>query len=292
MSHRLAPAIVKYRLTVAAKRIAGPAVGVLRRPRVSHGSSVTLFLTNRNNRYPLELTIRTMLAKTRYEPFKVVVADNSSMDGSREWLESVSVRAPLTILQGARPQSEWYDRMFREVGTDYWVALHEDLIFTGSDWLADLIGRMESDPDLQLLEGEYFPPKRGMAEPVSGEVIDLGESLSTWLFCIRTSLRDRLPGASFAFDRGPAPPKHQRRQCYDLGGRLLRDMRHVGLKYEWMPRWYRTKWHHVGNLSWVGDHGAGEHMELKQYQRRDIRRRVQRLARSPVVKLEATHGDP
>src|SRR5918992_3900959 len=145
MSHRLAPAIVKYRLTVAAKRIAGPAAGVLRRPRVSNGSSVTLFLTNRNNRYPLELTIRTMLAKTRYEPFKVVVADNSSMDGSREWLESVSVRAPLTILQGARPQSEWYDRMFREVGTDYWVALHEDLIFTGSDWLADLIGRMESD---------------------------------------------------------------------------------------------------------------------------------------------------
>jgi glycosyltransferase involved in cell wall biosynthesis len=282
MSYRLALSVVRYHLTVAAKKIAGPAVGAVGRPRLKHRPSVTLFLTNSNNRYPLELTLRSMLANTRYEPFKIVVADNGSTDGSLELLESMSAHAPLSVLHGSDPQSEWYDRIYREVDTDYWVALHEDLIFMGSDWLADLIARMESDPELQLLEGEYFPPKPGMAEPVSGEVVDMEESLSTWLFCVRTSLRDRLPEASFAFHKGPAPPKHRPRQVYDIGGVLLRDMREAGLKYEWMPRWYRAKWHHVANMSWIRQHGAGLHLQLKRYQQRDIQRRARKLARTPA----------
>lgn len=110
-----------------------------------------------------------MLTRTRYRPYRVVVADNGSTDGSVEWLNSMTDRIPLEVLRGPRPQSEWYDLMFREIDTDYWVALHEDLIFTGRDWLGDLIAKMEADPELQLLEGEYFPPNLGMAEPVSGE---------------------------------------------------------------------------------------------------------------------------
>jgi hypothetical protein len=278
MTYRLALPIAKYHLTVAAKRAAGPLVGAARRPRIERSPSVTLFLTSSNNRYPLELTLRTMLAKTRYEPFQILVADNDSTDGSREWLEAMSAHAPITVLRETLPQSEWYDRIYREVDTDYWVALHEDLIFTGADWLADLIARMEADRELQLLEGQYFPPTPGMAEPVSGKVVDMQESLSTWLFCVRTSLRERLPEASFAFHKGPDPAPHQRRQVYDIGGRLLRDMREAGLEYRWMPWWYRAKWHHVANMSWIREHGAGLNLQLKRYQQRDIRRRVRRLA--------------
>jgi hypothetical protein len=253
-------------------------MGVVGRGKSARGPSVTILITSSNNRFPLELTLRTMLAKTRYRPYRLLVADNESTDGSFEWLNSLTDRIPIEIMHSARPQSEWYDLMFREAETDYWVALHEDLIFTGRDWLDDLIARMEADPELQLLEGEYFEPKLGMAEPVSGEVIDLGESLASWLFCVRTSLRERLPDTSFAFYKGPEPSAAEPRQCYDLGGKLLSDMREAGLKYAWMPRWYRAKWHHVENLTWIRAHpGSGMHAKLKRYQRRDIERRVRRL---------------
>ena len=95
---------------------------------------MTIFLTSTNNRLPLELTLRSMLTRTRYRPYRAVVADNGSTDGSVEWLNSMTDRIPLEVLRGPRPQSEWYDLMFREIDTDYWVALDEDLIFTGRDW--------------------------------------------------------------------------------------------------------------------------------------------------------------
>jgi glycosyltransferase involved in cell wall biosynthesis len=279
-------AAARYRSIVATKRVAGSGIGVVRPARLGRTPKVTIFLTSSNNRFPLELTFRTMLAQTRYRPFRLVVADNGSTDGSVEWLNSLTDRFPLEVLHGPRPQSEWYDMMFRQTETEYWVALHEDLIFTGRDWLGDLIARMEADPDLQLLEGEYFAPKPGMAEPVSGEVIDLGESLASWLFCVRSSLRDRLPDASFAFYKGPEPSAVEHRHCYDLGGKLLCDMRAAGLKYGWMPRWYRAKWHHVENLSWAREHrGDGLHAQMKRYQRRDIERRVDKLTtRRPTLR--------
>ena len=100
------------------------------------------------------------------------------------------------------PLHEIYDRLYETAPTPYWITAHDDLLILARDWLADLIAVMEREPDLYLVACQRVPGRDGVREPVAGEIIDAGESLSTWLFCVRTELRDRL-GTSFAFSKDP-----------------------------------------------------------------------------------------
>jgi hypothetical protein len=153
------------------------------------------------------------------------------------------------------------------VQTEYWVGIHEDIWFLGRDWLTDLVAVMERESDLDLLEGEKFRENPGMAEPVSGEIVDLQESLSTWLFCVRTSLRDRLDSV-FQYWVDPEPSPNGRKRLYDIGGKLLRDMRGRDLRFAYMPWWFRLKWHHWMALSWSREvKGNPAYAGLKAYQR-------------------------
>jgi hypothetical protein len=177
----------------------------------------------------------------------------------------------------ARLHSEWLDEMFRTVDTPYWFAVDSDMLFLGRDWLADMLSVMERRPDLYLLAAEPREPRLHFVEPVSGEVIDLAEAPSTWLFCVRTSLRDRLQ-TSFAFHKDGVNPETGNLRCSDTGGKLLADMRANGLRYAYMPAWYRWKYHHFGSLSW-GAAAAGDDPQVgwKRFQLDDIERRVMNL---------------
>ena len=281
---RLANWVVRYKGTLALKRVCGTASRLLRATPGPSAPSVTVFVTSTNNRYPLELTLRTLAACTSYPNYRIVVGDNESTDGARALLDRIAAELPLSVMPGeTQPESGWYDQMYRTVESTYWVGLHEDLIFLGRDWLADLVAHMEADPDLWLVEGQRVPPTPGFVEPVSSEVIDLGEQLSTWLFCARTKLRDRLPNTSFAFykeERGDG----SRTQAWDVGGKLLRDMTDAGFRYEVMPWWFRLKWHHVGNLSWVEKYDTGNvHQNFKRLQKEGIRRAVRRRWPEPAL---------
>jgi hypothetical protein len=266
--------IAGERVRLRAKRTIAPLLGS--RPPVEDAPPITILVTNSNNRDPLELTLRSGMRTTRYPRLEVVVGDNDSTDGSREMLADLDLGVPITTIAGARAQDQWYDHLYREVETPYWIGIHEDLVFLAPDWVGDLIARMEADPAVQLVAGEAFPPVPAFAEPVSGEVIDMGESLSTWLFCVRTSLREKLPESSFAFLREEPPFAGKHRLCLDQGGALMRDMRAAGLRYDVMPESYGRKWHHFRNLTWTRDHAMGVHAQYKAWQRRWISRLLQR----------------
>jgi hypothetical protein len=275
---RLAKRIGTYHAQVAAKRLAGPFLprGPLPGP---DAPSVTVLVTNSNNRDPLELTLRTALACTRYPRFEIVVADNDSTDGSVECVEELARRHPVRLVRGpAREQHLWYDHLFATADTDYWVGIHEDLLFLHPDWLGDLVAFMEANPSVDLLGGEAFPTEEGMVEPVRGEVIDVLDSLSTWVFCVRTSLRDRI-ATSFAFDKYWDEAKG-RTALYDQGGKLMADMRAAGLGVATMPTWYLKKWHHLANLTWAFKTGMPPVTRaFKMHQLADVARRLRALRR-------------
>lgn len=273
---QLAKNVMNYRGRLAVKRVCAHAWRLLPAPRVADAPSVTVFVTSTNNRYPLELTLRTLAACTSYPNYRIVVGDNESTDGAKAVLERLSAELPLSVIHGPRrDESGWFDWMYRTVESTYWVGLHEDIIFLGRDWLSELVAHMEADPDLWLMEGERTPVSPGYVEPVSAEVVDLGEHISTWLFCVRASLRERLPNSSFAFYKEERDGARTR--LWDVGGKLLLDMTDAGLRYDAMPWWFRLKWHHVGNLSWVEKHDTGNvHGRLKRLQREGIRREVRR----------------
>lgn len=264
------------RKTLQAPRL--PSYGVVADP----APAVTVLITNMNNKGPLELTLRTLFACTRYPNFEVWVADNDSVDGSVEVVEALQDVFPIRLIRGpARPQHEWYDYMFAHATTPYWVGLHEDLIFLGADWLADLVGFMESERDVDLLGGEFFPPREGSAEPVHGEIVDLQESLSTWIFCVRTALRDRID-TSFAYHKY-WDAENERTVLYDQGGRLIEDMRAKGLGFAHMPSWYKMKWQHLANITWIFNHETnGPYLAYKRHQLWDVQRRLRAARRRPA----------
>ena len=269
--------IVKYRLTLVHKRLGskdlpgyGDAVPV-------EAPFVTIYVTNSNNRDPLELTLRTLFATTTYPNYEVVVADNNSTDGSVELVELLMADHPIRVLKGeSKPQHEWYDYFTSTCSSDLWVGIHEDMIFLSAGWLSDLVGFMEANPETDLLGGEYFPPSEGMVEPVSQEIVNLRESLSTWIFCARSTLQEHT-STSFAFYKY-WDNQLQRTIAYDQGGKLIEDMRRDGLGFACMPEWYTRKWQHVGNVTWAFKHNMNPGFRaFKLHQIRDMSRRLRRL---------------
>ena len=245
------------------------------------GPRVTILVTSANQRASLELTLRSLCAHAGYDNFEIWVADHASTDGSAELVEGLIENGwPIKLIQYGtrRPQHEWYDFMLQNAETPYWVGLHEDLHFFGKGWLADMVAYLDEHPDIDLLGGEYFPPADGQSEPVRGEIVDLRESLSTWIFAVRTSLRDRID-TSFEYYKEPGG-EGERTILYDQGGKLIADMRAAGLGFACMPAWFTLKFQHIGNLSWAFDHPMNPSWRaLKLHQMRDAVRRARRVAR-------------
>ncbi len=270
---------LKYRLRVAAKRAACLPLRTRAFGPASGAPSVTLFVSSLNTRFPLELTLRSMVKQTRYPNYSIVVGENASTDGSAEFLSAVARQLPLRVIASTAPKlhSEWLDDLARQVETKYWVAVDSDMLFLGRDWLSDLVRRMEADPSLHLLAAERNAPSRDYREPVSGALIDTGETPSTWLFCVRTSLREKVR-SSFAFHKAPPSTPGGNVLCHDTGGRVLHEMRERGLAYAFMPRSFRWKYHHFGSMSWIASCSPPEAVRsLKAYQLSDIRRRLARI---------------
>lgn len=272
----MARRIARYRLALARRRLEGVWASRAAPPPLADTPAVTLLVTSCDNRGPLELTLRTALAHTDYPNLRLWIADNGSTDSTASFLESFAPGVPVTTTVRRQPQHAWYDEALRTVETPYWIALHEDLIFTGRDWVRDLIARMEAQPSLDLLGGERFPAQRDIPEPF-GSRIDLEESLSTWIFCVRTSLRERID-VSFAFHKAGRSPESGREVCYDQGGWLIARMRERGLGFDAMPAAFGRKWYHVGNLTWGRQEGSDPGFRaFKEWQARDVARLARRL---------------
>ncbi len=157
---------------------------------------------------------------------------------------------PIQLLKGkSRPQHEWYNHFAATCSSEYWVGIHEEMIFLSDGWLSDLVGFMEAYPETYVLGGDYFPHFDGSNEPVSGEIVNLRESLSAWIFCVRKGLRDHT-STSFSFYTY-SDDAVQQTIAYDQGGKLMEDMRRDGLGFACMPDWFTRKWQHVANATWA-----------------------------------------
>ena len=280
--------MLKYHCMIAAKRLASRWLST--RPYAGDAPGVTVFISSLNTRYPLELTLRSLTAKTAYPNYRIVVGENASTDGSAEFLRDAAAEFPLTVIQNETPKlhAQWLDEFSQTVETPYWVAVDSDMLFTARDWLSDLIRIMHADPGLYVLAAERNEPQSGFVEPVSGTTIDTGETPSTWLFCVRTSLREHVD-TSFVFHKEEPAESVGRLFCFDTGGRLLREMKHLGLRYAFMPRRYRWKYHHFGALSWIGSHAPDQRMRaFKAAQLADIKRRLTNMSRKPHPRTHPT----
>lgn len=273
------PPVLRYHAEVACKKTASAVLGLLTKKSLASYPPVTLFIINSNNRYPLELTLRTLRKHTSYPNYQIWVADNGSTDGSVEFLESVKDSMDLTVIRSdeRKLHGEWLDYAAQHVTTPYWFGIDEDMLFLGRDWLMDLMQVFVKNPDWYLLSGDMTVPEgiiTNIVEPVSGEVIDREEMASTWLFGVRRSLRDQVE-SSFLFHKGKRNEQTGNLICYDTSGKLLAEMREKRLRYGRMPWWFLLKHHHIGHLSWAFRVDMDEHIRaFKLHQLNDIKHRV------------------
>lgn len=268
--------IVKYRLMLPLKQTIASILTRLPAKPLNSFPEVTIFISSFGTCYPLQLTIESMMRTTRYPNLRLIIGENGSTDGSREYLESIQNKYPISIIPVPEPKmhKDWLNEMYQTVKTPYWFGVDSDMLFLGSDWLTDMVCVMEADPHLYLLAAEEVKASCGVVEPVAHDVIDAGERFSTWLFCMRTSVRDYVQ-SDFAFAVDHINRDNGRKFCYDVGGKIMADIRDRNLKTAYMPKWFLCKYHHFGSLSWnLEEKAFSDYQKFKLYQIEDIKRRL------------------
>lgn len=272
-------AILKYELLLRAKAAVN-AIRKLRPPvRLAHWPGVTLFISSLNTRFSLQLTIETLLHCTAHPNLRFLIGENASTDGSREYLESLRPQLAMEIIPAneCRRHYEWLNEAAQRVQTEYWVAVDSDVLFLGSDWLAEMLVRMEREPNLYLLAAEMQSGGQAV-NPATGQPILALERPSAWLMCVRTSLREKM-AMDFGGKQWTDPNTGKLLAC-DVAGPLRNQMRELGLGCRAMPWWFLCQVHHFGNLSYgLKTRASAEYTEFKQHQLLDIERRAGRLGK-------------
>lgn len=243
---------------------------------------LTLFISSYNTRYPLELTLRTLLLHADYPNLKLIVGENNSQDGSREWLrEFVRTEPRLEVWERDRgqPHGLWLDEIKQLAITPYWAAVDSDLLFFPRDFFRAAVAELETKPDCWLLQADARP---GGAYPEDPETT-CPEALGTWLFFVRTGLRDRIDATFLGQPSVEKLPNGKPRYLYECGALVLQAMRAQGLRYETMSKALRCRFYHFGNLSWAGGLAdqSNRFTKMKQYQIRDIKRRLEQHGKIP-----------
>jgi len=204
--------------------------------------------------HPLRLTLSTLRRHTAYRNYRLLVIDNASTDGSAEYLRELAQRGTIELREGSRkPHARWVEERFRETDAPFVVFVDSDMVFLAPDWLSDLIEMFLGDPRTGIVSGEPRPRREGVVEPVGRELVDIAEAPCTWLFGLRTAMREHVP-TDFGFAKEDPDPATGRRTVHDTGARFLRDARAGGWEHRAMPVGYRAKWHHWESMSWYERH--------------------------------------
>jgi glycosyltransferase involved in cell wall biosynthesis len=148
---------------------------------VSTDPLVTVVIPTFNNRWLIELCLRSMRCCTD-RPFRVVVKDNGSTDGTLEYV-TASGFADL-VLQSSdndfdNAEYRTYDEVIRNcVQTPFFLVCHSDMVFLQADWIDD-IERDAGTDEANIMGGRLFP-----AIASAGWI--LGPWLSPWYAWGRT----------------------------------------------------------------------------------------------------------
>ncbi len=272
--------ILKYRLLLAGKECFSALSRRVNDAPANH-PSLTIFVASWNTRDALALTLESMVRNTGLVNVRIVVGENNSSDGTREYLERWRGPIPLEVRHVPVPRrhQEWLNEIAATVETNYWVAVDSDVLFLGQDWLAAMLHRMESDSNLQLLSVRR--EKRQDIRAIAGKpAMCVHSRPAAWLMMVRTALRDRVKPDFTGV--GITTPDGSLHEVWDVGGRLEREIVRAGMRVDVMPRWFRMWVHHYENLSYALLEGSADsvYQTFKRHQLADIRCRLANGRRS------------
>lgn len=124
-----------------------------------HKPVLTVVIPTFNNRYLIELCLRSMSCFTR-QPYRIIIKDNGSRDGTIEFLKTCKMIDRLQISfdnDYANVEYRTYDNIIRNfVDTQYFLVCHSDIIFLCNDWIEEIKKALSFDPDV-IMGGQLLP---------------------------------------------------------------------------------------------------------------------------------------
>jgi glycosyltransferase involved in cell wall biosynthesis len=225
-------------------------------------SDVTIVCATRNGADAVRLTFDSFRRFTP-EPHRVVVADNGSVDGTREFLESL----PWIELHRRRvgrhalSHGATLDWLVRRVTTKYVLTLDSDVAFRQPGWLGELRRALERSGAAAV--GEFEAGVGGYRPRLSPAVCLLETERIRALRCsFRSYVRFRDPEEALRWRTSRAPGENVSYEFlasftsgvfYSTGARLFERLEETGTPWVTTPTTTRRKYLHIGHMSWAGE---------------------------------------
>ena len=225
-------------------------------------NDVTILCATRNGADVVRLTLSSLRRSTP-EAYRILVADNGSTDGTRDYLASLNWievfhRDPRRVLTSHGATLDW---LARKVRTRYFLTLDSDVVFLRRGWLSDLCEELEKHSAAAV--GEFEPGIAGYRPRLAPYVLLFDTKRFRALHCSFRSCvlmsnsadvrrwRRRRPSENLDLAELCAYPSGA---FYSTGARLFERIVQSDLRWVSTPLRTRRKYHHLGHMSW----GAGE----------------------------------
>ncbi|MEJ1936203.1 glycosyltransferase family 2 protein, partial [Nostoc sp. NIES-2111] len=95
------------------------------------------------------------LARQSFQDFELIVVDNGSRDGSREWVAEHFPQAKVIANESNRGFCEANNQGFAAARGKYFVLLNNDAV-ADREWLGELVRRGEADPRCGMVASKVY----------------------------------------------------------------------------------------------------------------------------------------
>jgi glycosyltransferase involved in cell wall biosynthesis len=120
--------------------------------------AVTVTVPVRDEESSLAVLLESLLAQT-HAPAEIVLADGGSTDRTAEVAAAYAARGVRVLPIGPAYPGHGRNAAIRAARTE-WVALVDAGCWAAPTWLAELVGRLEGDPTLEAVLGDFQPMLR------------------------------------------------------------------------------------------------------------------------------------
>jgi O-antigen biosynthesis protein len=116
-------------------------------PRLAAWPPVSIVVPTRNGLDHVERLVAGLLERTKYPEFELIVVDNDSSDGTREFVAGLETRFPVTTIANAEPVSfsEANAQGVERASYDLILFLNNDIEPFEAGWLRELVAAHERD---------------------------------------------------------------------------------------------------------------------------------------------------
>ncbi|HUY64234.1 MAG TPA: glycosyltransferase [Acidimicrobiales bacterium] len=213
---------------------------------MSSDDNVQVYVASANTNPVTELCVRSMHRYSDY-PFRLIVGDNGSRDGSIEMLRELERKGwlSLDVASAWRQHGDLLDHWIHSCEYRYAVFVDSDVNFRGP-WLRALVETAQSE-GAALVCAEMFDAMHGFVQAGTGRIMEVPPRPSAHLMMFDTKL---VAGLSSSF-----LPQISEMDgvitSLDVAGAVLRELTARGLAWREMPSEYQSTFVHLGGMSYL-----------------------------------------